>query len=113
MSDWTISRLLNELSDPYGDNKEDAAIMRRAAELISAMQWQPIETAPKSTSTDVPGGKHVEAVYLLGFCPEEGISPAGCIEVIWWEPNMDGGVWCASGFAIKPTHWMPLPEPPK
>src|SRR3954471_16413554 len=40
-------------------------------------QWQPITTAPKGSS-----GK---AVYVLGYCPGEGLSSAGCVSVVWWE----------------------------
>ena len=76
-------------------------------------EWHPIETASKSTSKDVPGGKLVRGIYLLGFCPEEGASPESCIEVIWWEPNIDGGVWYQGHHDVNPTHWMPLPEPPR
>lgn len=36
--DWSISRLLNELTDPYGDNQDDAAIMKKAAKVIEYMQ---------------------------------------------------------------------------
>ena len=64
------------------------------------MSWQPIETAP-SGHTDC----------LLYF------SPIGHIEdaVIWWDE--DGGfrymLFDAENLTQTPTHWMPLPEPPK
>ena len=78
-------------------------------------QWQPIETAPKSTSTPVRCGHIVKAVYLLGYCPEEGtFDPWSRMEVIWWEPHLDGGRWqSAADVPIRPTHWMPLPEAPR
>lgn len=86
------------------------------------MNWQPIETAPKS----VVDGNSLKGIYLLGYCPEadmeeSGLSPEACIDIIWWEPlqcGKDGkrGVWRANAFSeaveVKPTHWMPLPEPP-
>ncbi len=78
--------------------------------------WQPIATAPKSTTTPAAGGHHVKGVYLLGFCPEEGPTPEGCISVIWWEPHHHGenrGAWVSeAGFEVKPTKWMRLPAPP-
>lgn len=81
------------------------------------MEWQSIETAPKSTSVDVPGGKHVNGIYILVYCPDDtAIDPASCITVCWWEPNMDGGIGRWQGDAdvpYHPTHWMPLPPPPK
>ena len=77
--------------------------------------WQPMETAPLSTSTPTPHGPMVRAAYLLGFCPDESaLDPQGCIEVIWWEPHLDGGRWqSAADVPIRPTHWMPLPEAPR
>jgi len=78
-------------------------------------EWQPIETAPKDGTM----------VSLYGICAGEinGIAPeptgphtgAWCggksdyAGDDWW--SLDEGecyaIWC------KPTHWMPLPEPPK
>lgn len=79
--------------------------------------WQPIETAPKSTSTPArDGGHHVRGVYLLGFCPDEILSPEACVCVIWWEPHhygQDRGAWVGdSTLEVRPTHWMHLPAPP-
>jgi hypothetical protein len=68
-------------------------------------QWQPISTAPKG-----PSGK---AVYVLGYCPGEGLSPTGCVSVVWWEEN--SLKWFAEfdrANGVHPTHWHPLPEPP-
>lgn len=87
--------------------------LRAALQTLEDQRWRPIETAPKSQSRDVPGGKLVTGVYILGFCPEEGVRPESCISVIWWEPNIDGGVWYGeASHAVNPTHWRPLPEPP-
>lgn len=79
------------------------------------MSWQPIETAPKSTSRDVPGGSLVKGLYILGYCPDESVTdPKSCICVTWWEPNIDGGCWYGEGgYAMRPTHRHPLPEPPQ
>jgi hypothetical protein len=77
--------------------------------------WQPIDTAPKSTSE----GGRIKAIYLLGFCPDEAISREACIDAIWWEPLTKGndgkmGCWYGSGaMEVRPTHWQPLPQPPK
>lgn len=82
-------------------------------------EWQPIETAPKS----VADGQRVGGIYLLGYVPDSDVAdPSACIDIIWWEPllpNKRGGrgKWCANAFGdaceVSPTHWMPLPEPPK
>lgn len=62
-------------------------------------EWKPIETAPKDGSPVLAffGPRHIEGVF--------------------WDDAP--GVWCfySDGditFPYKqPTHWMPLPEPPK
>jgi len=73
------------------------------------MEWQKIETAPKTTG-------HV-AHCLLGFCPEDGLLPESCLDVIWWEPNSGdaghGGSWMNNAGDCFPTHWMPLPPAPE
>jgi len=72
------------------------------------MEWQPIETAPKD-------GR--EVLIFLGF-------PFNCIKKArWYKPWKN---WQAGTYPIDPvrdemfgiggglpTHWMPLPEPPK
>ena len=65
-------------------------------------EWQPIETAPKdstyyfvSVKSDVSGRWDV----AIGRFGEDGFYfKDGC--------ELDGWNW-------TPTHWMPLPEPPK
>lgn len=64
--------------------------------------WQPIETAPK------------DGTNILTFARDQyGITYFGVAQ--WAEKNPDfpntvsGWFW---PYAIKPTHWMPLPAPP-
>lgn len=65
-------------------------------------KWQPIETAPK------------DGTCILCFTPDylsHGFSDASGIDVLWW----DAGAWQynAEPVAFQPTHWRPLPEPPR
>jgi hypothetical protein len=55
------------------------------------MEWQPIETAPKS-------GRDMILLLTQSRFPQVAFSNT------WW----------TSGFSVecKPTHWMPLPPPP-
>jgi len=64
------------------------------------MEWQPIETAPN--------GKEI-LVFM------EGEIFQGNFEGTYWEfATADfHGCGCCSGTRDYPTHWMPLPEPPK
>lgn len=75
-------------------------------------EWMPIETAPK--------GANGYAWMLLAWGPED-------------DKSVSKGMWCVDRFIaygtfyaigktpafecrqieVKPTHWMPLPEPPK
>ena len=73
------------------------------------MEWQPIETAPKT-------GK---AVLLYGATQEDSNNVRYLTKVVfsgYWEP-LDSA-WCAHGSHwdgpfFDVTHWMPLPEAPK
>jgi hypothetical protein len=59
-------------------------------------RWQPIETAPKDGST------------VLGFVPAFDQQPVCLIDYSTRYSN-----WWFLGTECLPTHWMPLPEPPK
>lgn len=59
-------------------------------------EWRPIETAP--TDDEHP---------ILTW---DGNSFDVC-EVGWW--NDDKPAWFNGNIVIAPSHWMPLPEPPK
>lgn len=73
-----------------------------AEQIANETAWQPIETAPKDGT--------VFLGYKLGQFRE-------CYKV----PRDDCDMWCFGGVSgaddlfpnIKPTHWMPLPTPPK
>ncbi len=59
-------------------------------------EWQPIETVPKN------------GIDVLTYNQRGGI----CIA---YQSGAEA-VWCSSysdEVIINPTHWMPLPEPPK
>lgn len=60
------------------------------------MKWQPIETAPRDgTRVLIYNGEDVlEARYCFGC---------------WQDPVYSEWMGDVAG---KPTHWMPLPEPP-
>ena len=59
--------------------------------------WMPIETAPREVGQEV-----LVCWYGLGA---------------WWRVSAywDGRWWrgLTGGVEVKPTHWMPLPEPPE
>jgi hypothetical protein len=64
------------------------------------MEWQPIETAPK----DKPVLIWVDGTTCIGINTEDDEGP------YWNEVRLDDGAW---GGEIYPTHWMPLPTPPR
>lgn len=66
-------------------------------------EWQPIDSSPRTGRA------------RLVWCPQ-----ILCIyEVCWDSERQDWAVFGGNGtcldrnFALTPTHWMPLPEPPK
>lgn len=67
-------------------------------------EWQPIETAPKD-------GTRILAI-VAGRHPDTG--EPFIPDVVEW----DGGRWFSENWwddnaLYSPTHWMPLPNPPK
>jgi hypothetical protein len=69
--------------------------------------WQPIETAPK------------DGTHILAYWPEIYWAKNVAQCETWFGPRFLGPDCCwqsASAYeygdAVKPTHWMPLPEPP-
>ena len=77
-------------------------------------EWQPIETAPRDGTSVLLWG--LVAGEISGPDKETGFAGEGeWAEGTHYKPDEDwwllsGGdcysTWC------KPTHWMPLPEPP-
>ena len=70
-------------------------------------EWKPIETAPVGKAVLIWDGKHHSIAEQSDWRPGdwlgliEGDSP-------WCGDSSTGGL-CH----VFPTHWMPLPEPPK
>lgn len=73
-------------------------------------EWQAIDTAPKETE-----------VFIGAFI--DGVFKFGRSEMFYEQANkfegetFSGWVWsideCDDSVAENPTHWMPLPQPPK
>jgi len=79
----------------------DKDLADRIRSIVGVMkpEWQPIATAPK------------DGTKVLVFCVREPKPLIACSE---WVPNC--GNWAVVGcdkFIRDPSHWMPLPEPPK
>lgn len=78
--------------------------------------WQPIDTAPKDGTVvlvwwpigDYPSGNH----EFASFVDFGGKVPEGTFD---GKPYRNG--WCndrdGAYLPVEPTHWMPLPEPPR
>jgi|TARA_R110000803_G_scaffold53140_4_gene109082 hypothetical protein len=84
----------------------------RSLEVVN-QGWQPIETAPMKRN-----GPHIIATdgRSVGICywhvggplhRHRGTGWMGCAEVVWKTGGDD------ETETLNPTHWMPLPEPPK
>lgn len=79
-------------------------------------EWQPIDTAPKDgTVVDVwsDGQRYADARFDVPGDPD--CEPDGSVAPTWvhldWHTTYD--VWEYFEIVPQPTHWMPLPEPPK
>lgn len=89
--------------------------------------WQPIATAPKDGTRVKLLIPYSREKFTEEECIDYGHWDAE-VEHMWWgdrhtDPNwkelrpIRKGCWRFDGddgaFDIQPTHWMPLPEPPK
>jgi len=69
--------------------------------LRAAQEWQPIETAPKDGTE-----------FLAWYPPDDGDD--GFFDIADWiemPKFVNADSWTRGG--LDPTHWMPLPEPPR
>ena len=66
------------------------------------MEWQPIETAPKD------GTRILIGVWDLG--PD--VTSARW-NGAFWDMSIQDEEFCGESDFAGPTHWMPLPDPPK
>lgn len=82
-------------------------------------EWQPIDTAPKD-GTEVLGWRYDFGILLIrwdapiNFCTEDEINSLdteSAESYDWFCADFISG-GRLEGYEI-PTHWMPLPEPPK
>ncbi len=74
-------------------------------------EWQPIETAPKQIVRSFSGSEYGE--HILLYVGE-------VVRGRWWQSSRAD--WRAEGYqnfladggnAVHPTHWQPLPTPPR
>jgi hypothetical protein len=66
---------------------------------MSEMKWQPISSAPKDGTQ----------VHLFGRSRDSLDIHKPTQHVGSWS----FGRWNSGGLIVRPTHWMPLPDPPK
>ncbi|MBC9176780.1 DUF551 domain-containing protein [Pseudoroseomonas ludipueritiae] len=72
------------------------------ADLKAALQWLPIETAPRD-------GNNI-LVWPFTFANWAGTHHV--VTMAWFDDNLKGWSIIGTGMIIHPTHWRPLPEPP-
>lgn len=71
-------------------------------------EWQPIETAPKDGTKILLTPGEVETVTIGSFERPHLVGETG-----WRSIERDSDAWgCTYRMDIKPTHWMPIPDPP-
>lgn len=75
-------------------------------------EWRPIETYPRElVPPDCYWGE--TAIFWLPDPGRKGRAVIGHLEADTWlcETPMEAGTWEPA--SCDPSHWMPLPEPPK
>lgn len=91
----------------------DVVYVERLADLLRPVllglstHWRPIETAPANTSVliFIPNAEHYGPGIYRGLLVDMSTGPH------WQVSGLHMGRDC--GTTWQPTHWMPLPDPPK
>lgn len=68
--------------------------LRDHEEAAETPRWQSIATAPRDPKT-----------FLLLYSPSQGVTLGSALDGEEWEAD--------GGGLLEPTHWQPLPDPPK
>ncbi len=71
-------------------------------------EWQTMETAPKERS--VLAFEHVPGAWVMPHV--DGFIPHIFVATWWTGDTLNAPRW-NGGMTGTPTHWMPLPDPPK
>ena len=92
---------LDAAGSAYDSLKGATSIPTSAQATAKVQQWQPIETAPKEMN------KHF---LLFGDGPRiEDCAYVGYLTYLWGPLEW---LETTGRYVMKPTYWMPLPEPP-
>jgi len=75
-----------------------------------SIEWQPIETAPTDGTVILVVVPSSDLVYTVAWCEEAEQEEEKDGLGIGWRLTWDGYLFHKLDY---PTHWMPLPEPPK
>jgi len=77
--------------------------------------WQPIETAPKDGTRIMIWWLPLRYDGSL-LRPERGLAAGHIMDGVHYDADLQtwmlGGTYADHRNNIKPTHWMPLPQPP-
>ena len=102
-----IERLKSKAAIMGSDFADVADLLTEAAAALEANEWKPIESAPLETDLIVFGGVIYNHGSLMGFVNHGEIGSQDR-NGIWFTNNN-----FPHGKIEKPTHWQPLPKPPK
>lgn len=99
-------RQRQQLPPPRLEWDPDDAYERSLEEGANEMKWQPIKSAPRGLDI-------LLCEYRNGNYSHIDVGSYGYIENNEWDGRPVYGWLSNNGMIDEPTHWMPLPEPPK
>ena len=78
---------------------------------MSKTQWEPIETAPKDGTLIIVGREGLSGVWVARYVEQyqSGYVP----DNPWFGMLLNTNHISPPYHSSIPTHWMPMPEPPK
>lgn len=102
---WALNETLDQAADAIESTNKAYQMISEAYEAeVTKQNWIPVtERLPEKTQYVLVRYNNNDMVVASWFDGDEDIR--------FWRAMTDEG-WCAD-CDTEPTHWMPLPEPPK
>lgn len=98
LRDLRVGVQMDAMYDPQGADK--LAALDHALDALEAVEWRPIETAPKDGTAILAWNEDYISIALWNKACKQ------------WADLTDQGIGDECAYTDNPTHWMPLPAPP-
>lgn len=110
ISDERLAKMIEWYAGSDEGDPEALAALRELQALRREREWQPIETAPDDVAVLGWGAEYGARQTIHWLYPKGSIAHAQDPTARFWDWAEPQNHWSSSW---NPTHWLPLPIPPK